>query len=256
MPIRRKITKKKATKKRAVRKVAKRRRGVSPAKISELLTQLTDRQYQDYIDSRTNNTITIAQDYAEWATAIFEKERQRAISKREKFFSLYLNYAVRHYAKKVDARGLAYPIGLGVEVVGIPGKNSSFASVKTPVSVSFAQGYTNTYRAAAQRNAKQIRDGFVSKNSDRISRIVQSKGNLKGAKVLSMNSGADYGGEIRFDFFDGSSFVVRNKTVAKVSQLGKWFYQYPTTFHRVIMPDGTSMKKPSEKRMNEVFAVA
>ncbi len=256
MPIRRRVTKKKATKRRAVRKVAKVRRGVSTAKISELLTQLTDRQYRDYIDSRTNNTITIAQDYVEWASAVLEKERQRAISKREKFFDVYLNYAVRDYAKKVDARGIAYPVGLGVEVVGLPGNNSSFASVNTPVSVSFAQGYTNTYRAAAQRHAKQIRDAFVSKNTDRISRIVQRKGNLKGAKVLSMNSGADYGGEIRFDFFDGSSFVVRNKTVEKLSQLGKWFYQYPTTFHRVILPDGTSMKKPSEKRMNEVFAVA
>jgi hypothetical protein len=71
---------------------------------------------------------------------------------------------------------------------------------------------------------------------------------------LHMNSGADYGGEIAFTFKDGSSFVVRNKTVFKFSQLGTPFEQYPTTFHKVILPNGKSMSQPSEKRMVEVFA--
>lgn len=108
----------------------------------------------------------------------------------------------------------------------------------------------------AKGMANQAKEQFISKNEVKLGRIVNTKGNLKTAKILSLHDGSyDYGGEIKFEFEDGSSFIVRNKTVWKVSQLGRPFLQFPTTFHNVIFPDGSKMTgSASEKRMIETFA--
>lgn len=103
--------------------------------------------------------------------------------------------------------------------------------------------------------ADEGRTGFIEKNTIKLSAIANKKANFKKATILRLNpDDYDYGGEISFEFNDGSSFVVRNKTVTKMSVNGKWFFQYPTTFHKVKMPDGKAMKSPSEKRMVDVFA--
>lgn len=103
--------------------------------------------------------------------------------------------------------------------------------------------------------ANDIREEFLSKNGYKLSTIVTRKGNLKKAKVLFLEEDASYGGEIGFEFKDGSSFVVRNKTVWKYSSNGVLFMQYPTTFHNVVLPGGKKkMSKPSEERMLTVFA--
>ena len=101
----------------------------------------------------------------------------------------------------------------------------------------------------------QIRDGFVQKNTMKLSAIVTGKGNLESIEVLRW-ARSNFEGEILFKFKDGSSFQVRNKTVTKMSNRGTWFSQYPTTFHAVLMPDGKKMSGPSEARMITVFAVA
>ena len=80
------------------------------------------------------------------------------------------------------------------------------------------------------------------------------KANLKSVKILSINKGhTNYGGEMMFEFKDGSRFVVRNKTVVKSSRLGTLFHQFPTTFHDVVLPDGSKFQSPSERNMAEVF---
>lgn len=117
-----------------------------------------------------------------------------------------------------------------------------------------AKGYKSEAEKYAKDVAEQIRDGFTGKNTMKLSRIVNGKGNLKNSKILNIARGPDYGGDIQFNFDDGSSFVVRNKTVIKRSILGKWFAQYPTTFHQVVMPDGSKMSGVSEKKMLEEFA--
>ena len=117
-----------------------------------------------------------------------------------------------------------------------------------------AKGYKAEAEKYAKGVAEQIRDGFTNKNTMKLSRIVNGKGNLKDSKILNINAGADYGGDIQFNFEDGSSFVVRNKTVIKQSVLGKWFAQYPTTFHQVVLSDGSKMSGVSEKKMLEEFA--
>ena len=116
----------------------------------------------------------------------------------------------------------------------------------------------NDYDAIAHREAEYTvsiaRDAFIAKNTARISAIVKRKKNFKSAELLHLNEGHDYGGEIRFSFTDGSSFLLRNKTVWKQSALGRDFAQFPTTFHDVVMANGSKMPSPSEGRMLDVFA--
>lgn len=102
--------------------------------------------------------------------------------------------------------------------------------------------------------ATALRESFVHKNAYKLSLIIRSKGNLKDARVIRINGGNDFGGEMIFTFEDNAKFTVRNKTVFKISALGRPFEQFPTTFHDVILPSGKPMGTPSEKRMTEIFA--
>lgn len=118
--------------------------------------------------------------------------------------------------------------------------------------------YKAIAQAEADKNAERLRADFLSKNGFKLGAIVntkQKKSNvpLTGAKVLSTGAHL-FEGDTLFTFDDGSSFQVRNKTVIKQSPQGRTFAQYPTTFHKVILPDGKPMSSPSEARMVTVFA--
>jgi hypothetical protein len=116
--------------------------------------------------------------------------------------------------------------------------------------------YENIAQGLAKRDADETRDAFLHKNTHRVSAITKLKNNFSDAQLIRVIGGHDYGGEIKFSFTDGSSFLLRNKTIWKQNSYGKIFAQFPTTFHDVVMPDGTKMSSPSEKRMLDVFAVA
>lgn len=106
----------------------------------------------------------------------------------------------------------------------------------------------------ANEQADFIQQSFVSKNTEKLAKIVAAKGNLKSAKVVSAN--AHYGtiqGQMNFVFADNSQFTVMNSAVWSYSIYNKPFIRFPTTFHDVVMPDGTSMKQPSEERMHTLF---
>ena len=117
----------------------------------------------------------------------------------------------------------------------------------------------------AKTEAKDLRDGielrYLAKNIKKLSHVVDLKGNLlkieelenrkpvlgSGEKQITIESG------FKFLFGDNSEFKVVNKIVTKYSYSGKRFEQFPTTFHDVKFPDGTSMKSPSEEKMVTVF---
>jgi hypothetical protein len=113
--------------------------------------------------------------------------------------------------------------------------------------------YLDLARARAKIVAERLRDEFVHKNGTKLSHIARAKGNLENGRTTEIFHGEDFGGEMVFVFKDGSQFTVRNKTVFKISPLGKGFEQFPTTFHDVVMPDGSRMGAPSEQRMLDVF---
>lgn len=112
-------------------------------------------------------------------------------------------------------------------------------------------------RAVAE--ADEVRNQFLYKNGLKLGAIVNAKDKagvkLTGAKIVKTGRGT-YEGDILFTFADGSSFVVRNQTVGKQNAQGTFFYQFPTTFHDVVLPDGKPMSEPSEERMQKVFAKA
>lgn len=119
---------------------------------------------------------------------------------------------------------------------------------------SLESGWKSKVKDRAEKDAEAIREAFIGKNSLKLGRITKTKGNLDQAKVIGYGGGGTFSGDILVTFKDGSSFVVRNKTVHKMSPQGTFFAQFPTTFHDVIMPDGSKMSQPSEKRMQDVFA--
>jgi len=119
-----------------------------------------------------------------------------------------------------------------------------------------ASNWKSVVKAMADRDADDVQLGFLAKNVRKLSKIIEDKGNLKGEpeviKIGVMTNG--FYGEIRVHFEDGAVFTVRNKAVEKVSENGKPFTQFPTTFHDVKLPGGKAMSNPSEERMIEVFA--
>jgi hypothetical protein len=107
----------------------------------------------------------------------------------------------------------------------------------------------------AAEDADMICRSFIEKNLVKLAPIVEGKGNYDGLKVLGRNvDPSQMEGRLRISFDDGSSFEARTQAVMSFSEYGTAFMRYPLTFHDVEMPDGSSMKRPSEKKMNEDFA--
>lgn len=106
------------------------------------------------------------------------------------------------------------------------------------------------------KRAKEYADaavaGFIAKMNAKFEGICEAKGNL--TKVAA--NGSLGWNAIRFEFADGSSFDAQNSIVSKWSSKGRPFNQYPTTFHNVVLPDGSRMKNPSESRVKKEFVAA
>jgi hypothetical protein len=59
--------------------------------------------------------------------------------------------------------------------------------------------------------------------------------------------------DIIFNFEDGSKFTITNQIVSKISNLGNYFYTYPTTFHDAFLPDGSRIFSPNEFTVKKAF---
>jgi hypothetical protein len=122
------------------------------------------------------------------------------------------------------------------------------------------KNFKDTLRKEAKKAADEMQQTFVYKNAKKLASIMDAKkaGLETRPTILKAQAGAHgtFEGDMRINFADGSSFEVRNQVVFKRSQYGKWFTQYPTTFHNVTLPNGSKMGQPSEERMNEIFAKA
>lgn len=109
------------------------------------------------------------------------------------------------------------------------------------------------FRADAEKYTKQTQAFFLKKQKAKLTSIIGKKGALK--TVRADRIGSKHGvleGTIHFVFDNGDKFLVHNQAVSKVSMLGRWFSQFPTTFHDIEL-DGKRYKKQSEEWMNKVF---
>jgi hypothetical protein len=119
--------------------------------------------------------------------------------------------------------------------------------------VNFAQ----IINELAVKRAKEIQDSFVFKNLRKLCSIVEAKGDFDRVEECGSSvslSGLE--GTFRLTFKDGASFIASNSVVYSRSVYNTPFVRYPLTFHDVVMGNGAKMPKPSEERMNTVFAVA
>lgn len=109
----------------------------------------------------------------------------------------------------------------------------------------------------AEDAVEEMQNVFVYKNTRKLASIATAKTGMEEPKVASVSTqGGVITATLRFAFNDGSSFRVDQSVVYSTSVRGTPFYRFPTTFHDVILPDGSKMGYPSEERMNEVFAKA
>lgn len=109
----------------------------------------------------------------------------------------------------------------------------------------------------ATKMADEYRMFFVHKNFRKIASVIEAKGGYKTAQTLNHHvSLTGMEGRFRFSFADNSRFSVTNQAVGVINLHGTRFVRYPLTFHDVVLPDGVRMNRPSEPRMNEVFAKA
>lgn len=104
----------------------------------------------------------------------------------------------------------------------------------------------------------RLKEAFLNRVIAKLGPIVQAKKTIHGADFEITPAMSAYGPSIHaslpLKFSDGSSLVVRQKAVSKISVRNNWFYQFPTTFHNVVFANGTKMKSPSEKAVYEDFA--
>lgn len=112
----------------------------------------------------------------------------------------------------------------------------------------------------AEEQVEAMQNEFVFKNTRKLAPILTAKGNVGQQKVMSINTRQGMiTATLGFTFDDGSSFRVDQSVKQSHARdsWGRvtWFYQYPTTFHDVVLPDGNKMY-PSEENMNEIFAKA
>lgn len=117
-----------------------------------------------------------------------------------------------------------------------------------------ARDYDEKAGREAAYKANEIRKTFASKMTTKLSAIIEKKSSpIKETKIghIQARSGT-FEASIRFVFEDGSAFTVNN-SVVQVWSSWTAFQRYPTTFHDVVMPDGSKMKTPSEEKMNKQF---
>ena len=116
-------------------------------------------------------------------------------------------------------------------------------------------GWKEIIAEQATRDADDMRRMFVIKNLRKLASIIDAKGNLDTVQVVGSDiSLRGLQGDIEIRFKDGSRFTVSNSVVFSTSIHGKLFVRFPLTFHNVVMPDGSKMLRPSEERVNNVFA--
>ncbi len=115
--------------------------------------------------------------------------------------------------------------------------------------------YDEFLQKEAKRITQNMIDNFVHKNTRKLAEILTKKNNLKSVTLRgSDTSRGTIEGTLGLDFNDNSSFIVHSKLVFSYSVHGKPFSRYPTTFHKVVLPDGTKMTgRASEQRMKDEF---
>lgn len=106
----------------------------------------------------------------------------------------------------------------------------------------------------AAREATLVREHFLTKNMRKLASLIDGKPGVRRIEVVGSDlSLKGLTGTLQVSFTDGSSFQAINSVVQSISTRGNRFYRYPLTFHKIRMPDGSTIARQSEEWMNTVF---
>lgn len=106
----------------------------------------------------------------------------------------------------------------------------------------------------AAREATLVREHFLTKNMRKLASLIDGKPGVRRIEVVGSDlSLKGLTGTLQVSFTDGSSFQAVNSVVQSTSTRGNRFYRYPLTFHKIRMPDGSTIARQSEEWMNTVF---
>lgn len=166
----------------------------------------------------------------------------------------WLSAVAEHVKKKLDgATESTYklfmydPFSMTVaRLITMPGNNGWKERV--------IDDYNPILEKEAARMTKEMMERFISKNTSKLSEITAKKNNLNTIELLSASTSRGVvEGSMKLTFNDKSEFTVHNKVVLSHSKYNKPFYRFPTTFHDVILSNGTKVSKPSEESMVSQF---
>jgi len=177
------------------------------------------------------------------------------------YYAGYLGRLVAEYSERCAASGKTSPYDLWPTVRGTHPYAAQANAEKQRVISRFlnCDAVSRTYslfpdldariERASISHADNVVASFKAKLLAKLSDIIAAKGNLTTAE-LKGHLGRNV---ISAAFADGSSFAVLSQVVHKCSPLGRPFSQYPTTFHNVILPDGSRVSQVSEFKVKKVF---
>jgi hypothetical protein len=172
-----------------------------------------------------------------------------------------VEHFTREYARRLDFFMAGSPT-LRMKLLKDPENRAAVDAGAVPINVARGEyelklDFKDGLVALAKKDATALRDEFIFKVIEKIAPIVETKGNLAGAREVSNTIHVGrLSGMLEVEFADGASFAVDNNVVYSHSERGRQFARFPLTFHNVILPGGGRMKQPSEERMHEIFCAA
>lgn len=218
-------------------------------KVRQVLEQAIDTAYQGLLERNKSNNRLLIGKYLEAQASVM------SIPDIKKGYSPRAHFTVKGSGGRGHISDPAAVLFLGKVLEQSYIRDSSFgprvAYVETP----------DTYKISdiiAEKDTKLIRDQFLYKSLVKITPIIEAKGDdaFESVKEIGNFNLKSMEGEFAVQFKDGSSFRLRNAVVFVVNQFQTHFCRFPTTFHDVLLPDGSAMPNPSEERMHKFFIEA
>ena len=100
-----------------------------------------------------------------------------------------------------------------------------------------------------EKDTKNMFQSFIRKQTEKTDNILKDRCAAIEGKVVP-NTLECY---LKFKLEDSSYFEMKCQIKINYSSLGNPYYQFPTTFHNVILKDGTKIKKPSESKLKKLL---
>lgn len=111
----------------------------------------------------------------------------------------------------------------------------------------------------SRKQAKQLIDEYIYRVTDKLGYFFEKKsenGALKNIEKLSIGLMGDIEAKLRIQFHDDSKFDLHTQTIFAMNPVNDGYHiKVQTRFTNAYKPDGTKVKSPSEKRVQDELAM-